>query len=194
MTSYPIAVIGGSGFIGTRLVRRLLALGHEVRIFDLEESKAFPELYRHGDVRDHAAIVTPNRHEAAMILGQPKPIDDVGSAIEAARQIVKKFGVSACVIKGLRRTDDKEDESVDIYHDAERTDEVYSEWRPTENTFGAGTVFSAAITAGLAAGIPLFDAVCTAKTVALESIRQATDLGAGRGPVNHFAYSNVKKK
>jgi len=52
MTSHRIAVLGGSGFIGTRLVRRLLDLGHEVKIFDLEESTVFPALCSRGDVRD----------------------------------------------------------------------------------------------------------------------------------------------
>jgi hydroxymethylpyrimidine/phosphomethylpyrimidine kinase len=140
-----------------------------------------------------AAIVTPNRAEAARLLGRAQPIADVAGAIEAGRQIVSKFGVRACLIKGFRRTDGKEDEAVDVYHDSERTDEVFSQWRPTENTHGAGCVLSAAITAGLAQGMAPFEAVCQAKAVVGESIRQSTDLGAGAGPVNHGAYLKVKK-
>ncbi len=140
-----------------------------------------------------AAIVTPNRTEAARLLGQSQPIANVAGAIDAARQIVDKFGVRACLIKGIRRTDGKEDEAVDVYHDSERTDEVFSEWRPTENTHGAGCVLSAAITAGLAQGMTPFEAVCQAKAVVVEAIRQSTDLGAGPGPVNHGAYLKVKK-
>lgn len=140
-----------------------------------------------------AAIVTPNRLEAARLLGQAEPIADVALAIDAARQIVGKFGVRACLIKGIKRTDLGEAEAVDVYHDADRTDEVFSEWRPTENTYGAGSVLSAAITAALAQGMAPFDAVVAAKAVVVESIRQATDLGAGPGPVNHSAYAKVKK-
>ena len=47
-----IAVIGGSGFIGTRFVARLRAAGHEVRIVDLQPSNAFPDLVTTCDVRD----------------------------------------------------------------------------------------------------------------------------------------------
>jgi nucleoside-diphosphate-sugar epimerase len=47
-----IAVIGGSGFIGTRLVDRLLQAEHEVKIIDKNPSVAFTGNYEWGDVRD----------------------------------------------------------------------------------------------------------------------------------------------
>ncbi len=52
-----VCVVGGSGFIGTRLVARLLAMGYLVSIFDLLDSAAFPELVVRGDVRDGPAVL-----------------------------------------------------------------------------------------------------------------------------------------
>ena len=46
-----VLVIGGSGFIGTRLVDELLAQGHEVSIFDVNQSEKYPHLTQQGDVR-----------------------------------------------------------------------------------------------------------------------------------------------
>ncbi len=51
MSQQTIAVIGGSGFIGTRLVELLLQDGHSVRIIDKRDSEAYPELRVAGDVR-----------------------------------------------------------------------------------------------------------------------------------------------
>ena len=51
-----LAVIGGSGFIGTELVRQLLAAGHRVRIADKTRSAAFPELWTASDVRDVSSL------------------------------------------------------------------------------------------------------------------------------------------
>lgn len=47
-----IVEIGGAGFIGTRLTRRLLAAGHEVLIVDKVTSETYPELSKTCDVRD----------------------------------------------------------------------------------------------------------------------------------------------
>ncbi len=47
-----IAIIGGSGFIGTRLTKQLLDSGHRVKILDKQESKTYPKLRVFADVRD----------------------------------------------------------------------------------------------------------------------------------------------
>lgn len=47
-----ITVIGGSGFIGSRLVTRLLAAGHSVRIIDKSQSETHPDIVTLCDVRD----------------------------------------------------------------------------------------------------------------------------------------------
>jgi len=51
-----ILVIGGSGFIGTALIRELLALGYYVRNFDKNPSLDFSELSTIADVRDKDAL------------------------------------------------------------------------------------------------------------------------------------------
>ena len=47
-----ITVIGGSGFVGSRLVARILAAGHTVRIADKRRSAAYPELWTRCDIRN----------------------------------------------------------------------------------------------------------------------------------------------
>lgn len=55
-TSGPIVLLGGSGFIGTRLAQILTEQGLPVRIGDLRRSEAFPELWTECDVRDAATL------------------------------------------------------------------------------------------------------------------------------------------
>ncbi|MBN1523570.1 MAG: NAD-dependent epimerase/dehydratase family protein [Spirochaetales bacterium] len=47
-----IIVIGGSGFVGSLLVQRLLDLKHTVTIIDKRKSELFPKLWKFGDIRD----------------------------------------------------------------------------------------------------------------------------------------------
>jgi GlcNAc-P-P-Und epimerase len=51
-----IGVIGGSGFIGTSLVRALRDGGHAVRIIDRTKSAAFPDLCIEADVRERKGL------------------------------------------------------------------------------------------------------------------------------------------
>jgi nucleoside-diphosphate-sugar epimerase len=51
-----IGVIGGSGFIGTWLVERLLTRDHAVRIIDVNPSARYPEFSVAADVRDRDAL------------------------------------------------------------------------------------------------------------------------------------------
>jgi nucleoside-diphosphate-sugar epimerase len=52
-----IAVIGGSGFIGTELVGHLLKSGHRVRIGDIAPSRVYPDLHVRCDIRDLEGLV-----------------------------------------------------------------------------------------------------------------------------------------
>lgn len=139
-----------------------------------------------------AAVVTPNLLEAARLLGRQESIRDLAGAKNAAREICRRFGARACVVKGLHRRDDHEGQAVDIFDDGTTGHELVAEWRPTENTHGAGCVFSAALAAALARGEAMDKAVRTAKALITEAIRQGTNLGQGRSPVNPLAYLTVK--
>ncbi len=144
------------------------------------------------DILPLCAIVTPNRHEAARLLGQAEPIGDITAARNAAKEICERFGARSCIVKAFRRPNDQEGEAVDVYFDGEESHEIVSDWRPTENTHGSGCVFAAAIAGALALGQPIDEAVQTAKTLVSEAIRQCTNLGHGKAPVNALAYLDVK--
>ena len=52
-----IAVIGGSGFIGTELIKQLISDGHKVVIGDKNQSRSFPELVTICDVRSYESLI-----------------------------------------------------------------------------------------------------------------------------------------
>jgi nucleoside-diphosphate-sugar epimerase len=51
-----VLITGGSGFIGTNLIETLLGAGHDVAVFDKQQSTRFPEFCIIGDVRDRKAL------------------------------------------------------------------------------------------------------------------------------------------
>lgn len=55
-TRQSVSVIGGSGFIGTCLVGKLLDHGLSVRIGDINSSKSYPDLWAECDVRNGESV------------------------------------------------------------------------------------------------------------------------------------------
>ena len=92
--SEPIVVLGGSGFIGTRLVARLKELDREIRIGDLKPSERFPDLHTVCDVRDAASMRDILTGTGALINLAAEHRDDVRpisryheTNVEGARQV-----------------------------------------------------------------------------------------------------------
>ena len=127
-----------------------------------------------------ATVVTPNLDEAGILVGDL--VRDVGGMRRAAKALVAA-GAGAALIKGGHLD---EDLLVDILFDGRE----WREWsRPriaTTSTHGTGCTLSAAITAGLAHGRPLFAAVDSALDFVHRAIEGAPGLGRGHGPLNHF--------
>ncbi len=126
-----------------------------------------------------AEVVTPNLPEAEALIGRHiETLDDMRAAASA----ILALGPRHVVVKGGHRTT----EPVDIYFDGKRFLELRSERIQTPHTHGTGCTFSAAITALLARGMPVEEAVAVAKQYITGAIRHAPGLGHGHGPVGHF--------
>lgn len=135
-------------------------------------------------VRDNllprAALLTPNLPEAEALGGFA--IRTLQDARRAARAIAD-LGPRAVLVKGGHF----ENDATDILWDGASLREFRAARIATRHTHGTGCTYSAAITAGLAVGLSLGDAVARAKQFIDQAIRTNPGLGHGCGPVNHFA-------
>ena len=128
-----------------------------------------------------ASLVTPNLPEASALTG--RSITSELDMMEAARAI-RDMGAAAVVVKGGQRLGG---EAVDILYDGWQVVRLPARLVDTQRTHGTGCTYSAAITALLAAGRELPDAVAEAKRFLSRAIESAPSLGSGYGPVNHWA-------
>jgi hydroxymethylpyrimidine/phosphomethylpyrimidine kinase len=132
------------------------------------------------DLLPVAALITPNLPEAEALTGSP--VRTVADMRRAAMRICE-MGARAVLIKGGHL----EVDAADILFDGAEWHEFPAPRIDTRHTHGTGCTYSAAITAGLAAGLAMADAVGRAKRYIQEAIRTNPGLGHGCGPVNHFA-------
>ncbi|MED3562946.1 bifunctional hydroxymethylpyrimidine kinase/phosphomethylpyrimidine kinase [Bacillus xiapuensis] len=132
-------------------------------------------------------VVTPNIPEAEVLSGMSiKTLDD---RREAAKHIVD-FGARHVVIKGGH--DEEMKEAVDLLYDGNEFYYFNSKRILTNNTHGTGCTFSAAITAELAKGATVYEAVSIAKEYIQAAIEADLFMGAGHGPTNHWAYNRKR--
>ncbi|MFJ5716385.1 bifunctional hydroxymethylpyrimidine kinase/phosphomethylpyrimidine kinase [Neobacillus sp. NPDC093127] len=134
-----------------------------------------------------AKVVTPNIPEAEVLTGMV--IRTYGDKKEAAKRLYE-IGVKNIVIKGGH--DENKSESTDLLFDGAEFYTFTSKRIQTKNTHGTGCTFSSVITAELAKGSNVYQAVLTAKDFIQAAIEDELVIGQGNGPTNHWAYRKRK--
>jgi hydroxymethylpyrimidine/phosphomethylpyrimidine kinase len=146
------------------------------RLLDEDSSRALVER-----LIPRAFLLTPNLDEAAAITGLA--VNDRDSMLRAAEKLTA-LGAANILVKGGHL----EGDALDLLLMA--SGEVH-EFRAarieTRHTHGSGCTYSAAITAELAKGTPLAQAVRLAKDFVRRAILTNPGLGSGQGPLDHHA-------
>lgn len=137
-----------------------------------------------------ATVVTPNTKEAE-VLAQMK-IKRVDDSKAAAKKILE-YGSRAVVVKGGHIA--KEHRVVDVLYFEGGYKEYAAPFIERNTDHGTGCSFSAAITAGLAKGRTIPEAVDVARKIISSAIRHGVQVGKGHGPVNPMAtlYRDAEK-
>ena len=131
-----------------------------------------------------ALLITPNLFEAARLLGTAVATSEP-EMVEQGRALLD-LGPAAVLVKGGHSGGN---ESADVLVQAGREPAWFRAPRvATRNTHGTGCTLSSAITAGLAKGAALEEAVGDGKQFIAAAIAAADRLtiGRGHGPVHHF--------
>jgi hydroxymethylpyrimidine/phosphomethylpyrimidine kinase len=123
-------------------------------------------------------VVTPNLHEAGILAGME--VTERDGMEEAARRI-RGLGPAYVVIKGGHL----EEDATDLLFDGRSFHAYPSPRLVTACTHGAGCTFAAAITAELARGKEVEEAVTTAKKFVTRAITEGFLPGKGHGTLNH---------
>ncbi|HEX8371933.1 MAG TPA: bifunctional hydroxymethylpyrimidine kinase/phosphomethylpyrimidine kinase [Chthoniobacterales bacterium] len=136
-----------------------------------------------------ATLVTPNLDEAGVLLGCA-PMRTVEEMEHAGKELSARFG-TAFLMKGGHLPGGS---AVDLLIDGDQVWRYEAPFVRNVMTHGTGCTYSAAITAQLARGLPLPEAVAKAKTYVFESIRQSFLWKADERTVmalNHFAQEPI---
>jgi hydroxymethylpyrimidine/phosphomethylpyrimidine kinase len=127
-----------------------------------------------------AALLMPNLPEASALYGVP--VASVEQMEHAGRYLLD-LGAQAILLKGGHLKGDP----VDLYVVAGQPAVTLPAFRiDTRHTHGTGCTYSAAVTAGLARGLDMLQAIREAKLFVSQAIRTNPGLGRGSGPLNHW--------
>jgi hydroxymethylpyrimidine/phosphomethylpyrimidine kinase len=125
-----------------------------------------------------AALVTPNLDEVATLLG--RQIVDVDGMRKAGAELVAKYRVPF-LLKGGHLAGDR---AIDLLFEGNSVREFSAPFSRDVATHGTGCTYSAAITAGLASGLSLHDAITAAKQFVTSTIAQHFSWRGAGAPVD----------
>lgn len=130
-----------------------------------------------------ALVVTPNLFEAGQLsgLGTLTTIEDM----KRAAVKIHEAGAKNVVIKGGKAL--KHDKAVDLFYDGQTFTLLESVKTETTYNHGAGCTYAAAVTANLANGLAVNEAVLEAKKFVSAAIANGWKLNQYVGPVMHGA-------
>jgi hydroxymethylpyrimidine/phosphomethylpyrimidine kinase len=128
-----------------------------------------------------ATLVTPNLDEVRLLTGI-----DVRTRAEqrAAAVALTGLGPAWALVKGGHMRDDPQ--CVDLLYDGTEFTELPAPRVDTRHTHGGGDTMASSITAALARGMGVAEAVRFGKRFVTRSVRDAYPLGSGVGPVSPF--------
>lgn len=126
-----------------------------------------------------ALLVTPNISEAKVL--SEMEILSREDMIEAGRRIYK-MGAKNILIKGAQL----KGEAIDILFDGCESHQYSAPMVVTKNTYGTGCTLASAITAELAKGHSIPEAVQKSKQYITKAIQHSLEMGVGHGPLNHW--------
>ena len=130
-----------------------------------------------------ATIITPNLPEAEVLVG--RTLKSENDIMNAGRWIRKELEVKNVVIKGGHLAKVASDY---LFLEDGEVRIISAARIATNHTHGTGCTYAAVITAELAKGRTVAQAVETAKRFITEAIQTVPELGHGNGPVNHTTY------
>jgi hydroxymethylpyrimidine/phosphomethylpyrimidine kinase len=139
-----------------------------------------------ADLIPLAALLTPNVPEAERLAEMS--ITSLADMRAAARRLIER-GARAVLLKGGHL---EGEESIDVFDDGRVVQELRAPRIESRHTHGTGCQLSAAITAGLAMGHPLPDAILEAKRFISVAIAAGLALGNGDGPANPLAWRRIE--
>lgn len=126
-----------------------------------------------------ASLVTPNAPEAEILTG--RAVETVDGQRRAAEALLEK-GALAALVKGGHLGADRLTDVLQTHHG----EWIFESNRiNTTNTHGTGCTLASAISAHIALGKAMPDAVEAARDYLIKAIETAPGFGRGHGPVNH---------
>jgi hydroxymethylpyrimidine/phosphomethylpyrimidine kinase len=127
-----------------------------------------------------ATVATPNLGEVRLLTG--REVRRRADLADAAKAVLD-LGPQWALIKGGHL---EGDDAVDLLSNGTTSIEFPAPRHPTAHTHGSGDTLAAAITASLARGALVPDAVADGKRFITGAVHGSFPLGSGLGPVGHF--------
>jgi hydroxymethylpyrimidine kinase/phosphomethylpyrimidine kinase/thiamine-phosphate diphosphorylase len=147
-------------------------------LLDSDALQAFKQLLPRID------LLTPNIGEAETLTGLTITTTE---QLTHAAQALLAVGVRAVLITG-GHFKPINNQRLDYYCDKDHSFWLAGENIATDHSHGSGCTLSSAITAAIAKGYELRDALVLAKAYTSQGLRHSVQLGSGPGPVAHLGF------